>query len=99
MRADNVPSSALETRLRCEMRGEGLFDVSAGGRYATDASIYQIEPLGVILPESREEAAAPIPITRNEGVSVLRRGGGTSQGGQTVAPALIIDCSNISTRL
>src|SRR5262249_19255254 len=63
------------------------------GRYATDASIYKIEPLGVVMPKSREDAAAAITIARDEGVSVLPRGAGTSQCGQTVAHALVVDCS------
>jgi FAD/FMN-containing dehydrogenase/Fe-S oxidoreductase len=70
-----------------------LFDAFSRGRYATDASIYQIEPLGVVVPQSREDAAAAIAIAREEGVPVLPRGGGTSQCGQTVARALVIDCS------
>jgi FAD/FMN-containing dehydrogenase len=70
-----------------------LFDAFSRGRYATDASIYQIEPLGVVVPKNREDAAAAIAIAREEGVPVLPRGGGTSQCGQTVARALVIDCS------
>src|SRR5215510_6737342 len=83
----------LEARLRREIRGEVMFDAFSRGRYATDASIYQIEPLGVVVPRSREDAAAAIAIAREEGVPVLARGGGTSQCGQTVARALVIDCS------
>src|SRR6516164_4410961 len=84
-------SPRLEARLRHEIRGEVLFDAFSRGRYATDASIYQIEPLGVVVPKSREDAATAI--AREEGVPVLPRGGGTSQCGQTVARALVIDCS------
>jgi len=90
---DNAAGSRLEARLRREVRGEVLFDTFSRGRYATDASIYQIEPLGVVVPRSREDAAAAIAIAREEGVPVLPRGAGTSQCGQTVARALVIDCS------
>ncbi|MBV9202499.1 MAG: FAD-binding oxidoreductase, partial [Alphaproteobacteria bacterium] len=93
MPLDHVPGSALETRLRREIRGEVMFDAFSRGRYATDASIYQIEPLGVVVPRSRKDAAAAIAIASEEGVPVLPRGGGTSQCGQTVARALVIDCS------
>src|SRR5690349_25127786 len=93
MPLDNPAGSPLETRLRRELRGEVLFDPFSRGRYATDASIYQIEPVGVVLPKSREDAAAAIAIAREEGVPVLPRGGGTSQCGQTVGRALVIDCS------
>ena len=93
MGLDNPAGSPLERRLRREVQGEVLFDAFSRGRYATDASIYQIEPLGVVVPRNREDAAAAIAIAREEGVPVLPRGGGTSQCGQTVARALVIDCS------
>jgi FAD/FMN-containing dehydrogenase/Fe-S oxidoreductase len=93
MPLDDIPGSPLEARLRREVQGEVLFDAFSRGRYATDASIYQIEPLGVVVPWSREDAAAAIAIARDEGVPVLPRGGGTSQCGQTVARALVVDCS------
>src|ERR1700751_566533 len=93
MPLDDIPGSPLEARLRREMQGEVRFDAFSRGRYATDASIYQIEPLGVVVPKSREDAAAAIAIARGEGVPVLPRGGGTSQCGQTVARALVLDCS------
>src|ERR1700719_346252 len=88
MPLDNVLGSTLEARLRRELRGEVLFDPFSRGRYATDASIYQIEPLGVVVPKGRGDVAAALAIAREEGVPVLPRGGGTSQCGQTVARAL-----------
>jgi FAD/FMN-containing dehydrogenase len=93
MPLDDSIAPSLEARLRREIRGEVLLDAFSRGRYATDASIYQIEPLGVVMPQSREDAAAAIAIACEEGVPVLPRGGGTSQCGQTVARALVIDCS------
>ena len=99
MPLDNARCSILEARLRRELRGEVLFDAFSRGRYATDASIYQIEPLGVVVPKSREDAAAAIAIAREEGVPVLPRGGGTSQCGQTVARAMVIDCSKYLDRV
>src|SRR5271165_4954441 len=93
MPLDNPVGSRLEDRLRREMRSEVLFDAFSRGRYSTDASIYQIEPLGVVVPKSREDAVTAIAIAREEGVPVLPRGAGTSQCGQTVARALVIDCS------
>src|ERR1700732_1772672 len=99
MPLDNIPGSTLEARLRREVRGEVLFDAFSRGRYSTDASIYQIEPLGVVVPRSREDAAAAIAIAREEGVPVLPGGGGTSQCGQTVARALVIDCSKYFDRV
>src|SRR6266851_7761883 len=94
MPLDNAPSSPrLEARLRRELEGEVLFDSFSRGRYSTDASIYQIEPLGIAVPKGKDDIAAALTIAREEGVPVLPRGGGTSQCGQTVARALVLDCS------
>ncbi len=85
--------SALAARLRREVKGAVLFDAASRGRYSTDASIYQIEPVGVVVPQTEEDALAAFRIAVDEGVPVLARGGGTSQCGQTVGAALVIDHS------
>ena len=69
------------------------------GRYATDASIYQIMPHGVVCPRSEEDIAATIDLAREEQTPVLARGGGTSQCGQTVNTALVIDNSKYFNEL
>ncbi|MSP02432.1 MAG: FAD-binding oxidoreductase [Acetobacteraceae bacterium] len=93
-RGDIQPGdSGLARRLSREIQGEVLFDRASRGRYSTDASIYQVEPLGVIVPETIEDVAAALAIAREAGVPVLPRGGGTSQCGQTVNRALVMDCS------
>src|ERR1700722_8394603 len=84
---------ALEKRLKAERAGEVRFDAFTRGRYSTDASHYQIMPLGVVTPRTIGEADRAIGICREEGVPVTPRGGGTSQAGQTVNRALVIDCS------
>lgn len=86
-------NSALAARLRREIEGDVLFDAFSRGRYSTDASIYQIEPLGVVVPRSEADVLRVLDIAREEGVPVLPRGGGTSQCGQTVNEALVIDHS------
>jgi FAD/FMN-containing dehydrogenase/Fe-S oxidoreductase len=83
----------LAARLRRETEGEVLFSRADRGRYATDASIYQIEPVGVLVPRTIEDVATAMAIARESGVPVLPRGGGTSQCGQTVNRALVLDCS------
>src|SRR5216684_2652060 len=83
----------LERRLKATLLGEVAFDPFTRGRYATDASHYQIMPIGVVAPRSIKEAEYALTIAREEGVSVLPRGGGTSQSGQTVNASLVIDCS------
>lgn len=85
--------SGLEARLRNALEGDVLFDVFSRGRYSTDASIYQVMPLGVVVPKTEDDLAAVIGIAHEQGVSVLPRGGATSQSGQTVGESLVIDFS------
>ncbi|MEA2755711.1 MAG: hypothetical protein QOJ54_2000, partial [Aliidongia sp.] len=84
---------ALAQRLAREIEGEVRFDAFTRGRYSTDASIYQIEPIGVVLPKHMQDIATAIEIAREAGVPVLPRGAGTSQCGQAVGRALVIDVS------
>ena len=91
--------SALALRLRREVEGEVLFDAFSRGRYSTDASIYQIEPVGVIIPRNEEAARIALQIAAEEGVPILPRGAGTSQCGQTVGAALVIDCSKFLNQI
>ena len=89
----------LSDRLRRELQGEVLFDRFSRGRYSTDASHYQIEPVGVVVPRTADDVRAAIAIAREEGVPLLPRGGATSQSGQTVGRALVIDFSKHLNRL
>ncbi len=83
----------LERKLKREITGDVLFDRFSRGRYATDASHYQLTPVGVVVPRTIEEAVRAIGLANQEGATVLARGGGTSQCGQTVNESLVIDCS------
>jgi FAD/FMN-containing dehydrogenase/Fe-S oxidoreductase len=89
----------LEARLRAEVHGDVLFDAFSRGRYATDASIYQIEPIGVVVPRTENDALRALEIAAEEGVAILPRGAGTSQCGQTVGRALVIDNSKYLHRI
>jgi len=89
----NETSELLSRRLGAETQGEVLFDDGARGRYATDASIYQVMPVGVFVPRDDTDVAVAIDIARDLKVPVLPRGAGTSQCGQTVGAALVIDNS------
>jgi len=91
--------ASLAARLKREVRGEVLFDRASRGRYSTDASIYQIEPVGVVVPRTEEDAINAFHIALEEGVPVLPRGAGTSQCGQTVGAALVIDSSRHLDRI
>src|SRR5580704_1202480 len=91
-----IPTRAhdeLALRLLRETGGEVLFDDGSRGRYSTDASIYQIVPVGVFVPKNAQDVEAAIGIARDLHVPVLARGAGTSQCGQTTGAALVVDNS------
>src|SRR4051812_3725724 len=94
-----VGDSALAQQLKSAVDGEILFDAGSRGRYSTDASIYQVEPIGVVVPRSEEAARAAIAVAADAGVPVLPRGAGSSQCGQTVGAALVIDHSKFLNRI
>ena len=91
--------SSLAERLRKELDAEVMFDAASRGRYATDASIYQVEPIGIVVPRSEEAARGAIAIAVDEGVPILARGAGSSQCGQAVGAALIIDHTKYLNRI
>ncbi|WP_253276911.1 FAD-binding oxidoreductase [Ruegeria sp. 6PALISEP08] len=68
-----------------------MTDLASLARYSTDASIYQMIPDAVVIPQSTEDVQAVMSIARDEGSSVLPRGGGTSQCGQTVNQSVVLD--------
>ncbi|MGB7195368.1 MAG: FAD-linked oxidase C-terminal domain-containing protein [Collimonas pratensis] len=86
-------ATPLAAQLRRELRGEVLFERADRGRYATDASIYQIMPLGVVVPRDQDDLLLALDIARSHRIPVLARGAGTSQCGQTVGEALVFDNS------
>ncbi|MEM9371210.1 MAG: FAD-binding oxidoreductase, partial [Pseudomonadota bacterium] len=91
--ASAPPITDLALRLKGAVRGEVLFDRFSRGRYATDASIYQIMPHGVVVPKDMDDVRIVLELARGAGVPITARGGGTSQCGQTVNEAIILDLS------
>src|ERR1700742_728728 len=91
--------TTLQNRLAREMTGEVLFDRFNRGRYATDASFYQIMPAGVVIPKTIDEALRALAICRDQGRIVTPRGGGTSQFGQTVNDVIVVDFSKHINRI
>lgn len=89
----------LEKRLSRETRAEVRFDRGTRGLYATDASLYQVEPLGVVVPRTSADVVATVRIAKDEGVPVLPRGAATSLSGQTVGPAVVLDFSKYLNRI
>jgi FAD/FMN-containing dehydrogenase/Fe-S oxidoreductase len=85
--------STLEQNLRRTIKGDVLFDRASRGRYSTDASIYQIEPTGIVIPRDETDLALALDVARDAKAAILPRGAGTSQCGQTVGKALVVDFS------
>jgi FAD/FMN-containing dehydrogenase/Fe-S oxidoreductase len=95
----NKGSMMLQDRLAREITGGVFFDPFNRGRYATDASFYQIVPAGVVVPRTMDEALRALAICRDAGRIVTPRGGGTSQCGQTVNDGIVIDFSKHLNRI
>ena len=83
----------LEHELRTAIRGDVRFDAGSRLLYSTDASMYQMEPVGVVIPRDADDVRAAIELAGRHHVAVLPRGGGTSLTGQTVNNALVLDFS------
>ncbi len=90
---------ALVEDLKRLVEGEVRFDRMTRALYSTDASIYQVEPIGVVLPRSEEDVIAVVETAARHGVPVLPRGGGTSLAGQAVGKAVVLDFSKYMRRV
>src|SRR5579864_2754543 len=97
--AHKLQGSRLHERLSREITGDVFVDAFNRGRYATDASFYQIMPQAAAVPRTIDEALRAMAIARDAGRKVTPRGGGTSQCGQTINDGVVIDLSKHLTRL
>jgi FAD/FMN-containing dehydrogenase/Fe-S oxidoreductase len=91
--------STLYEELRQVIAGEVRFDPYSRSLYSTDASMYHIEPIGVVIPRHMGDVVATVDIARRNQVPVLPRGGGTSLAGQTVGQAVVIDFSKYMNQI
>src|SRR3972149_1074171 len=73
--------------------GDIRLDLASRVLYSTDASMYQIEPLGVAIPKTQDDLQAGVELAAKYSVPILPRGAGSSLGGQAIGEALILDCS------
>ncbi|MBM3774486.1 MAG: FAD-binding protein [Acidobacteria bacterium] len=97
--AARVDLAALRRDLESSLEGEVRFDKISRALYSTDASVYQIEPLGVVIPKSREDVVRLVGICGRHGCPITARGGGTSQAGQAVGEGIQLDFSKYLNRL
>jgi len=98
-RAEVETASVLEAELRARIHGEVRFDRVSRMLYSTDASNYQIDPVGVVIPRTMDDAIGAIDLAASHSVPVLPRGGGSSLAGQTVGAALVIDMSKYMNKV
>jgi FAD/FMN-containing dehydrogenase/Fe-S oxidoreductase len=89
----------LARHLRKHLQGEVRFDATSRRLYSTDASIYQIEPFGVVIPRTVEDLQVTVQIAGEMRVPITARGGGTSLSGQSIGPGIVIDCSKYLNRV
>src|SRR5688572_28221727 len=85
--------------LRKHFTGDVRIDAATRVLYSTDASIYQIEPLGAVLPKTQDDLIAAVELAAEYRLPILPRGSGTSLAGQAIGPALILDCSRYLDRI
>ena len=97
MPKDFVPVTLSELKTLTD--GEFYDDEFSKGRYSTDASIYQIQPLAVFIPKSKDDVIKAVNFCLDNNISILPRGGGTSQCGQTVNRSLVIDNSKYFNKI
>ena len=99
MDSGTARSHEIEAELKRDVEGHIHFDRTSRLLYSTDASIYQIEPIGVVVPRHKGDVQAVIEIANRVGVPILPRGGGTSLAGQAVGQAIVLDFSKYMHRL
>ncbi|MBM3820138.1 MAG: FAD-binding oxidoreductase, partial [Acidimicrobiia bacterium] len=90
---------SLQSELERQLEGEVRFDHVSRALYSTDASVYQIQPLGVVVPRSRDDLIRTVQICAEHRCPITMRGGGTSQAGQAIGPGLVVDASKYLSRV
>src|SRR5438046_5513277 len=99
MGSSAVDAAGLRAALAEVSAGEVRFERLDRALYSTDASVFQIVPLGVVLPKTAEDVQATLKICAQFNVPLTARGGGTSQAGQSIGPGVILDCSKYLNRI
>ena len=97
--ADTTLARDLAAELERRVSGEVRLDDFSRTLYSTDASIYQMKPVGVVTPRDADDVVAVVELANREGIPVLPRGAGTSLSGQTVNHAIVLDFSRHMNRL
>jgi len=99
MRFNSAQIQKIGKEIRSKVDGKTLFDEFSRGRYSTDASVYQIKPLGVVLPKDTNDVLSLMEYSQKNSVPLLARGGGSSQCGQTVGESVVLDYSKHQNKI
>src|SRR5580700_7185429 len=94
-----VDVAALRRELESCIEGEVRFDAVSQALYSTDASVYQIRPLGVVVAKSREDLIRVVDVCRRFHCPLTMRGGGTAQAGQSIGAGIVVDTSKYFNRI
>ena len=97
--AARIDADAVRRELEAKIEGEVRFDTITRALYSTDASVYQIQPLGVVIVKNRQDIIAALEICHRFRCPLTMRGGGTSQGGQSIGHGVQIDISKYYNRI
>ncbi len=99
MRFNSDQIQKIGKEISSKVNGKTLFDEFSRGRYSTDASVYQIKPLGVVLPKDTNDVLSLMEYSQKNSVPLLARGGGSSQCGQTVGESVVLDYSKHQNKI
>ncbi len=89
----------ISKEIQSKVRGKVLFDDFSRGRYSTDSSLYQIMPVGAVLPEDQNDVLELMEYSQKNSIPLLARGGGSSQCGQTVGESIVLDYSKHQNKI
>ncbi len=99
MRFNSDQIQKIGKEISSKVDGKTLFDEFSRGRYSTDASVYQIKPLGVVLPKDTNDVLSLMEYSQKNSIPLLARGGGSSQCGQTVGESVVLDYSKHQNKI
>ena len=89
----------IAKEIQGQVKGKVLFDEFSRGRYSTDSSLYQIKPVGAVLPVDTNDVLQIMEYSQKHHIPLLARGGGSSQCGQTVGESIVLDYSKHQNKI
>ena len=99
MKSNQGQSGKVAKEIQALVQGKVLFDDFSRGRYSTDSSLYQITPVGVVVPKDTNDVLELMNYSQKNNIPLLARGGGSSQCGQTVGDCIVLDYSKYQNKI